>query len=354
MSTTCTHPTSDPDQPAPPGPAWPVVDAHCHLMTEAATALVAAHYSPDEIFAHDDYDLYAGTASREHNRSLGPSLMPKLRDVEPRLADMDRMGIDVQVVSPFVSQNYYWTDASLGQQVARLQNERLAEVVASHPDRFAALGTVPLQDTSTAVAELDHLMSELGMKGVQISSNIDGVDLDDPRFVPFWTRAQEIGAVVLIHPSGFTEGRRLDDWFLTNLIGNPLDSTIALTRLIFSGRLAQFPDLRWVVVHGGGYTPFYTARLDHGWHVRPEARVNIDQPPSHYLERVYFDTMVFSPRELTHLLEFAGARHVLLGTDYPFDMGEADPLALTGRVDLTDDERALVRGGNAARVFGLA
>lgn len=342
MSATTTQPTSS-----------PVVDAHCHLMTEAASALVAEHYSADEILAHEPYDLYAGAASREHNRSLSPTLIPKLRDVEPRLADMDRMGIDVQVVAPFVSQNFYWTDAGLGQQVARLQNERLAEVAAAHSDRFAAIGTVPLQDTSTAIAELDYLVGTLGLKGVQISTNIDGTDLDDNRFIPFWSRAQEIGAVVLLHPSGFTEGRRLDDWFLTNLIGNPLDSTIALTRLIFSGRLAQFPDLRWVVVHGGGYTPFYTARLDHGWEVRPEARTNISQPPSTYLEQVYFDTMVFSPRELSHLLDFAGPHHVMLGTDYPFDMGEQDPVALTGRVDLTDEDRAQVRGGNAARLFSL-
>ena len=349
----CAHETPEGSREGRPRSGSPVVDVHCHLMTEAAQSLVAEHYSPDEILAHDPYDLYAGTASREHNRSLGPTLLPKLRDVEPRLVDMDRMGIDVQVLAPFVSQNYYWTDAGLGRQLARLQNERLAEVVAAHPDRFAAIGTVPLQDTTTALGELDHVMG-LGMKGVQISSNIDGVDLDDARFVPFWQRAQDLGAVVLIHPTGFTEGRRLDDWFLTNLIGNPLDSTIALSRLVLSGRLAQFPDLRLVVVHGGGYTPFYSARLDHGWEVRPEVRVNIEEPPSTYLRRVHYDTMVFSPRELLHLLEFAGPDQVLLGTDYPFDMGEDDPVGLTGSVDLTDEERELVRGGNAARVFGLA
>lgn len=332
----------------------PIIDVHCHLMTEGAGAPVAEHYSPDHILANEAYDLYAGTPSREHNRSLGPVLLQKLGGVESRLADMDQMGVDVQVLAPFVSQNYYWTDAGLGQQVARLQNERLAEVVDHHPSRFAAIGTVPLQDTATAIKELDHLMGQLEMKGVQISSNINGLDLDDPRFIPFWDRAQECGAVVVIHPSGFTEGRRLDDFFLTNLIGNPLDSTIALSRLIFSGRIAQFPDLRWVVAHGGGYTPFYTARLDHGWEVRPEARVNIDQPPSAYLKQVYFDTMVFSPRELSYLIDFAGPDHVLLGTDYPFDMGEQDPVALTGRIELSDEDRSRVRGGNAIEVFGLA
>ncbi len=332
----------------------PVVDVHCHLMTSAATALVAEHYSADHILANEPYDLHAGTPSRERNKELGPTLLPKLRDLEPRLADMDRMGVDIQVLAPFVSQNYYWTDPALGQELARLQNDRLAEAVADHPDRFAAIGTVPLQDTNTAIAELEHLVGHLGMSGVQISSNINGLDLDDPRFRPFWARAEELDAVVLIHPSGFTDGRRLDDWFLTNLIGNPLDSTIALTRLIFSGRLAEYPSLRWIVVHGGGYTPFYNARLDHGWENRPEARVNIDRPPSSYLKQVYFDTMVFSPRELSHLIDFAGPGHVLLGTDYPFDMGETDPVGLTSRVALSGEDLARVRGATAVEVFRLA
>ena len=331
----------------------PVVDIHCHLMTPAASELIAQHYSPDHILANEPYDLHAGSPSRARNQEIGPTLIPKLSGIEPRLADMDRMGVDIQVLAPFVSQNYYWTDVALGQELARLQNERLAEAVTAHPDRFAAIGTVPLQDTTSAIRELEHLVGALGMSGVQISSNINGLDLDDPRFRPFWARAEELGAVVLIHPSGFTDGRRLDDWFLTNLIGNPLDSTIALTRLVLSGRLAEFPDLRWVVVHGGGYTPFYNARLDHGWEARPEARVNIDLPPSSYLKQVYYDTMVFSPRELSHLIDFAGPEHVLLGTDYPFDMGESDPVGLTSRVMLSGEDLARVRGTNAMELFRL-
>ena len=332
----------------------PVVDVHCHLMSDAAKELIEQYYTPDTILANEPYDLYAGEPTRVQNRSLGPTLLPKLRGTEERLEEMDRTGVDVQVLATFVSQYFYWTDAALGQRLSRVQNERLAEAVSDHPDRFAAIGTVPLQHTASALAELDHVVQELGFKGVQIGANVDGKDLDDPRFEPFWARAEELGAVVLIHPSGFTEGRRLDDWFLTNLIGNPLDSTVALTRLIFSGRLKEHPDLKLVVVHGGGYTPFYSARLDHGWEARPEARVNIDEPPSTYLKQVYFDTMVFSPEQVRTLVDFAGADHVLLGTDYPFDMGEADPVGLVGRVPgLTDQEQAAICGGNAARLFSL-
>src|SRR5699024_5808763 len=227
----------------------PVIDIHAHLMAPAATELIQRHYSPDTNLANEPYDLYGGEASRVQNRQLGSKLLPRLRGTDERVVAMDAMGVDVQVLASFVTQNYYWTEADLGQQLARLQNDRLAEAAEEHPGRFVAIGTVPMQHTASAVAELEYVVETLGFKGVQISSNINGIDLDDPRFRPFFQRAQELDAVVQIHPSGFTEGRRLDDWFFTNIIGNPLDSSIALSRLIFSGRLEEFSDLKLVVVH---------------------------------------------------------------------------------------------------------
>lgn len=355
MIFTCALPSpgNAPRGPRPTSEHGPVVDVHNHVLTPEVESLIEEHYSREEIVAHEPYDLYAGAKSAAHNRSVGPSLRPKMTDADQRVRDMDAMGVDVQVLATFVSQFYYWTDGALGQQLCRIQNDWLAELAGRHPDRFVAIGTVPMQDQTRAVAELEYVIGELGFKGVQISSSIDGTDLDDPRFLPFFTRAQELGAVVLIHPNGWDTGRRLDDFYLINVIGNPLDSTVALTRLIFSGRLAALPDLKLCVVHGGGYTPFYSARMDHAWEVRPECREYIDQPPSTYLKRVYFDTMVFSPEQLAHLVEFSGTDHVLLGTDYPFDMGETDPLALTGALELSAEELALIRGGNAARIFGI-
>ena len=355
MFITCNLPTpgASPRRSATSGNGAPVVDVHNHVLTPAVEAEIEKHYSREEIVGHEPYDLYAGAKSAAHNRSLGPDLRPKLTDADQRVADMDAMGVDVQVLATFVSQFYYWTDGSLGHHLARMQNEWLAQMVATHPDRFVAIGTVPMQDSARAVEELDHVVNDLGFKGVQISSSVDGTDLDDPRFIPFFSRAQELGAVVLIHPNGWDSGQRLDDFYLINVIGNPLDSTVALTRLIFSGRLATLPDLKLCVVHGGGYTPFYSARMDHAWEVRPECREHIDQPPSTYLKRVHFDTMVFSPEQLTQLLQFSGPDHVLLGTDYPFDMGETEPLSLTGQVELTAKQLALVRGGNAAKLFGI-
>lgn len=332
----------------------PVVDAHCHIYSPVADEIVRAHYPSEVIKRNDAYDFYAGPGTEETNRTLIPGLRPLMTEPSVRTADMDRMGIDVQVLAPFVSQFYYWTDPGLAQEAARAQNEALAAMRSAAPSRFAAIGTVPMQDSRRAVAELEYMVEALGFKGVQISSNVNGTDLDDPRFRPFFRRAQELGVVVLIHPSGFSAGERLQDYFLVNVIGNPMDSTLALTRLIFSGVLEELPALKLCVVHGGGYLPFYSARMDHAWKVRPECANNISRPPSTYLKQVYFDTMVFSPTILATLTEFAGSDHVLLGTDYPFDMGERDPLGLVGSVEgLAAKELSAIRGGNAAHLFDL-
>ena len=336
-------------------PSDPVIDIHNHVATPAVEAVIERHYSRAEITAREPYDLFAGAASIARNLEMKPTVFPKLTRVDERLRDMDAMRVDRQVLATYVAQFYYWTDGDLGQHLARLQNDNLAEIVRDHPDRFAALGTVPMQDTARAVAELEHVVDGLGFKGVQISSNVAGDDLDDPRFRPFFRRAAELGAVVLIHPNGFDQGRRLDDYWLINVIGNPLDTTIALTRMIFAGVFEELPDLKLVAVHGGGYLPYYSARMDHAWEVRPECRANIPQPPSTYLKRVYFDTMVFSGDSLAQLIEFAGVDHVLLGTDYPFDMGEADPLGFLRRQPgLGEAELARISGTNAAGLLGIS
>lgn len=331
----------------------PIVDVHCHIFTAAAKELVEANYPAEHIAANDPYEFYAGAGTAQANACLLPSLRPKMTNPAERLRDMDRMGIDVQVLAGFVSQYYYWTDGELGHQLARLQNDRLAEMVSSNPERFTAIGTVPLQDSRRSLEELDYLAGTLGFHGVQISSNVAGKDLDDPRFRPLFARAEELGMVVLIHPNGFSEGTRFRDHFMVNVVGNPMESTIALTRLIFSGVLADQADLKLCVVHGGGYLPTYHARMDHAWRVRPECRTRISEPPSTYLRRVYFDTMLFSPQILGHLIAFAGADHVMLGTDYPFDMGETDPVGFVDAVGLSPGDTATIRGRTAAALFGI-
>jgi aminocarboxymuconate-semialdehyde decarboxylase len=228
--------------------------------------------------------------------------------------------------------------------------------VAENPDRFVALGaTVPLQDVDLAITEMDRVVDDLGLKGLQIGGTIDGRNLDEPGFRPFWAAVEAKGIPVILHPSGYPEGQRFGRYFLTNCIGNPLETMVAATRMIFSGLFEEHPGIKLVLLHGGGYLPFYSSRADHTWEVRPETRVAIpDHPPSHYMKQLFYDTMVFQPLYLRHLIEIVGVDRVMLGTDYPFDMSETDPLGLIGATEgVSDEDREAITGGNAARVFGL-
>jgi aminocarboxymuconate-semialdehyde decarboxylase len=328
-----------------------VVDVHCHLATPASREVVAAHLRP----VYEPYDHFMGQASSDHNARMLPTIRDALTVPAARIEHMDRMGVDVQGLATFVSEYAYWAPAGAGAEAARIQNDRIAEAVASHPDRYVPLGaTVPLQDVDRAIAEMDRVIG-LGFSGLQIGGTIAGHNLDEPRFRPFWAAVEDRGIPVILHPSGYPESQRLDDYFLVNCIGNPLETMVAATRMIFSGLFEEHPGIALVLLHGGGYLPFYASRSDHTWKVRPEARVNIpDHPPSHYMRQLYFDTMVFQPLYLRHLVEVVGADRVMLGTDFPFDMGEEDPLALIDAVDgLGDAERAAIAGGTAVRVFGL-
>ena len=303
----------------------------------------------------DPFSFFSNDETTAYNTAQFAALAPKLTDPARRLEDMDRMGVDVQVLSVAPPQFYYWADPALGWRLARLQNDHLAELVAKHPDRFSGLATVPLQDADAAVAELDFAVTELGLRGVEICTNVNGLDLDDGRFLPFFARASELGVVVLIHPHGFTQGDRLMDYYLTNVIGNPLESTIAVTRLIHGGVLEDLPDLRLCVAHGGGYLPFYASRMDHAWRERPEGRHHIpDRPPSSYLRQVFVDCLVYDPAHLGFLVQQMGADRVVVGTDYPYDMGFYDPVGLVEATPgLSDENRGRILGGNAATLLGL-
>jgi aminocarboxymuconate-semialdehyde decarboxylase len=217
------------------------------------------------------------------------------------------------------------------------------------------LGTVPLQNVTASLDELDRIANDLRFPGIEICTNVNGADFDDPRFEPFWQRVRDLDLFVVVHPNGFTHGERLAAYYLINTVGMPLDSTVFLARLIFGGVLERVPGLKVCVVHGGGYLPSYPSRYDHAWRARADVREFIpDHPPSHYLQRLYFDTMLYDANELGTLIARYGADHVLLGTDYPYDMGEVDPVRLVCSVEgLSDHERAQILGGNAARLLRL-
>lgn len=327
------------------------IDIHCHVMSPECEELVAPALTPDR----DAFFRFSSPATLEYNRRHLADILPKMTSPEVRLRDMDAMGIDVQAISVAPPQYFYWTEPDLGVRLARLGNENLAAVVARHPDRFVGLGTLPLQDVDASIAELDRIVDELGFTGIEICTSVNGTDFDDPRFRPLLERIQELDVLVVMHPNGFSHGERLAEYYLINTIGMPMDSTVALGRMIFGGVFERFPDLKVCVVHGGGYLPFYSARFDHAYHAREDCREHITHPPSAYLRRLFFDTMVFDPEDLGTLIARYGADHVLLGTDYPYDMGETDPRGLVASVEgLDDKERSLVLGGNAARLLRLA
>lgn len=330
-----------------------IIDIHCHLATPASRPPVEPHRRPE----YEPYDYYMGQDSVAHNKEMFPGIKDQLTVPSSRIEHMDRMGVDVQGLATFVAEYFYWAPADAAAESARIQNDNLAQAASEIPDRFVPLGaTVPLQDVDRAIAEMDRAVDELGFKGLQIGGTVDGHNLDEPRFRPFWEAVEAKGIPVILHPNGYPESSRFSDYFLVNCIGNPLETMVAVTRMIFSGLFEEHPGIKLVLLHGGGYLPFYSSRADHTWKVRPEARRAIpDHPPSHYMKMLYYDTMVFQPLYLRHLIDVVGVDHVMLGTDFPFDMSETDPLGLIGEVEaLQDEDREAISGGNAARLYGLS
>ena len=329
-----------------------VVDLHCHYLNPAVNQKTA-HLNPAQ---YDPTTVFADAITRETNVKQMATRAPKLTGVTQRLKDMDRMGVDIQAVCPAPYHFFYWTEPAYGAELAREVNEGIAKVVADTPDRFVGMGSVPLQNAELAIAELNHCVKNLGMRGIEICTNVNGKNLTDPdlKLDKFFARAEELGVVIFMHPLGWTQADRLTHHYFNNVIGNPLDSTVAVSHLIFDGVMARYPKLKFVVAHGGGFIAHYWARMDHAWRARPDCRTVIKRKPSSYLEKFYFDTITFDPEMLRRLIDRFGADHVVLGTDYPYDMGEDDPLGLLAQVrKLSKADRELVAGGNAARLLKI-
>ena len=328
----------------------PVVDMHCHAQIAAAQALVADVFDPQ----NEAVMRFASAETNDVNRAQMETILPQLTTVERRLADMDAMGIDIQLISPSPFQFCYWAEPDLGREVARTVNDGIAEMVATTPDRFVALGTVPAQAPELAVAELERCVGELGFKGIELNPSVIGTELSRAGLEKLFARAEELDVILFLHPNGYSDGGRLADHYFINVIGNPLDTTVCISHLIFDGVLDRYPGLKICAAHGGGYLAAYGARMDHAWGARADCCREIKQPPTSYLKKLYFDTIVFAPDQLAYLVEQYGSDHIVLGTDYPFDMGEGDPLGLLGRTPgLSDADRAAIAGGNARRLLKL-
>jgi aminocarboxymuconate-semialdehyde decarboxylase len=325
---------------------FPVTDVHAHLLAPGLQAEVERR----------EPELFADAAALDLRRNGGPSQavsgpmvgarIPKLTDVTVRLAEMDRQGVDRQWVSISPNHFYPWAPEGLAAWVAQETNRLVAAHVAQAPERLFGLGVVPLQHPDRIVEALEDAVLGRGLGGVEISSFAGDVELSDPRLGAFWTRAEELGAIVFLHPFGCSLDERLARFYLANTVGQPAENAIALSHLIFAGVLDRHPKLKIVAAHGGGYLPTAIGRSDHAWRVRPDARQCAHEPSS-YLKKIWFDTVVHDPDGLRHLIEVAGASQVVLGSDFPFDMGLDDPVAFVGAAGLPEEVVSRILSANA-------
>ena len=325
------------------------VDMHAHVAIARAGEIAGPHIDPSKV----PLDHFSTAETRAIMAKQAADIGDRIRNTDARFRVMDEMGVDVQLISPGPPQLYYTIPVDIAVKATQALNDGIAEYVGKHTDRLCALGGVPLADANAAVKELERCMKELKFKGVEILTNVAGKELSDPAFAPFWKKAEELGALVMIHPNGFTQADRLSRFYFNNVIGNPLDTTVALHYLIFDGVMERHPRLKIFAVHGGGYLGGYSGRIDHAWGARADAHSTLPQPPTHYLKKIYFDTVVFTPVQLEALVKTFGVDHVLLGTDYPFDMADFDPIEHVVSTGFDAAATAAICGGNAKKLLGL-
>jgi aminocarboxymuconate-semialdehyde decarboxylase len=326
-----------------------IVDVHAHVLPEQAVQRMqreSREHAPDlRERTADDATLVMGAVSYSGFRRGG-------WDLEQRLAELDAHRLDAQLLAPVPFAFGYELDPSLATTFAQIQNEELAAFVRSS-DRLAGLATLPLQAPDAAAVELRRAVGTLGLRGAELGTQVQGVDLDDPRFEVVWAAAEETAAFLFVHPWQVAGADRLRDFYLTNVVGNPFETTIAIARLVLGGVLQRFPRLTFCFAHGGGFLPYQRGRLEHAWEVQPEARRRLSDAPASYLDRLYVDSVLFSPEALELAVRMMGAEHVLLGSDYPFRMGLDDPLALLAAADLSETDRRRIAGETAARLLGF-
>ena len=306
------------------------VDVHAHCSVPEAMALMNLKVAPETL------------------------LMSKASD---RIRAMDEQGIDVEALS--INPYWYKADRDVARQVIRVQNEKLAEACAANPDRFVAFASVALQHPDLAAEQLEEGVKKYGLRGAGVGGSVNGEELADPKFHPFWAKAEQLGVLVFMHPQAAgapadLQNRLKGSGGLGNVIGNPLETTIALSHLIFEGTLDQFPGLKICAAHGGGYLPSYAGRSDAGCVTFPDRCTKpLKKKPTEYLRQLYFDSLVFTPEALRHLVAETGSGQIVMGTDYPFPWTRTSVDHILGTPGLTDDERVAMLGGTAAKLLGI-
>ena len=303
-------------------------------------------------------DVHAHCHVPEANALMGLKVQPPSLVVSPeRIAAMDEQGIDIEALSinPIF---WYKAEPDLAGQGVKLQNAKLAEICAAQPDRFVGLASVALQYPDLAAEQLEVAVKQLGLRGALIGGSVNGEELSDQKYHPFWAKAEQLGALIFIHPQGTAElnasGRLKGNGGLDNVIGNPLETTIALSHLIFEGTLDDYPGLKICAAHAGGYLPSYAARSDQGCVTFPaRCTKTLKKKPSEYLRQLYYDSMVFTPEGLRHLVAEVGASQIVLGTDYPFPWTKTAVDHILDTPGLSDAERVAMLGGTAEKLLAI-
>ena len=325
------------------------IDVHAHILPEPTIRRLAEE-SPRVAPKLIEQD---GSTIMEIAGKVVQRPMPREAfDLSLRLRDMDRHGVTMQLIAATVHTFFYDEEAALAAACAAVQNDEIAAVVERHPERFLGLATLPLQDPRRAADEIKRAMTSLGLRGAQIGSNVNGRNLDDPALEPVWAVANELSAFVLVHPHGeILPGDRLKAYYMRNFVGLPFETTIAGAALVFGGVLEKFPNIVFCLCHGGGFVPYQAGRFIHAWEVRQEAKARLKGSPQESLRRLHYDTIVHSPGALKFLIDSVGPERVLLGSDYPFDMGNLDCVARVDALDVPQKLRDTVLGGRAARLL---
>jgi aminocarboxymuconate-semialdehyde decarboxylase len=324
------------------------IDTHTHVLADATVKLLQKEI-PGLGLKMTPYDAdnavceVSGVAYRPFPRGG--------HDIERRFKDMDAAEVDVHVLSAAPQTWLYGQEAAVGVTACAIQNDEIARLVKEYAERFSGIATLPMQAPEKAADELRRAMRKLGLHGAMIGSNIGGKNLDDPSFEPLWAAAADLDAFMMIHPGNVAGADRLRSYYLGNLIGNPLDTTIAGACLIFGGVLERYPRLNFVMVHGGGFIPYQGGRWVHGWHVRPEPKVRLKHSPAPYLDRFLYDTITHAKPALEFLVSSVGANRVFLGSDYPYDMGTGECVRQVRAANIAAADRDIILGGHAAKIL---
>jgi aminocarboxymuconate-semialdehyde decarboxylase len=317
-----------------------VVDVHAHCAVPEAMALMG---------------LKLGAPG-----SNLPPLLHMATQAAERLRAMDEQGIDVEALS--INPYWYKAERDVARQIVQIQNEKLAETCAAHPDRFVAFATVALQHPDLAAEQLEEGVKKYGLRGAGIGGSVNGEEISDPKFHPFWAKAEQLGVLVFIHPQGTAElnatNRLKGNGLLENVIGNPLETTIALSHLIFEGTLDKFPGLKICAAHGGGFLPSYAGRSDQGCNVFPDRCPGpkdgpLKKKPTEYLKQMYYDNIIFTPEAMRHIIAEVGASQIVVGTDYPYPWTKTAVDLVLNTPGLNDEQRMAILGGTAAKLLGI-